>query len=81
MNNVLFVLFYLMAYTALKSNDGHFIINGNYRSSEDGIYEYNEDVFDYNKEIGLITAEGPLRNPVLVLVIVNILLKSKSSYH
>lgn len=53
---------------ALRSIDDHFIINGDYRASEDGIYEYNDDEFDYNKAKGLITAEGPLRNPIVVLV-------------
>lgn len=53
---------------ALKSTDDIFIINGNNRASESGTFEYNEDVYDYNRELGTILSRGPLIKPVVLLV-------------
>uniref|UniRef100_A0A1A9W6U5 PLAC domain-containing protein n=1 Tax=Glossina brevipalpis TaxID=37001 RepID=A0A1A9W6U5_9MUSC len=53
----------------LKSPDGNYIINGNKKISESGIFEYNNDVYDYNKEKGVVKAKGPLHKALLLIIL------------
>ncbi|XP_039949291.1 ADAMTS-like protein 3 isoform X1 [Bactrocera tryoni] len=55
---------------ALKTTDDIFLINGNNRASESGIFEYNDDSYDYNRELSIITAKGPISKPVVLLLFV-----------
>lgn len=43
-------------------------MNGNNRPSEGGFFEYNDDIYDYNKEASIVKAKGPLGNPVVLMV-------------
>lgn len=49
-----------------------FLINGNNRASESGIFEYNDDSYDYNRELSIITSKGPISKPVVLLVSLNL---------
>ncbi|KAM7353659.1 thrombospondin type-1 domain-containing protein 4-like [Cochliomyia hominivorax] len=55
---------------ALKTTDDIYIINGNNKASEGGIFLYDDDVYDYNKDTSTILAKGPLRKPVKLMLLV-----------
>lgn len=55
-------------FIALKTKDDKYIVNGYNRASEGGFFEYNDDIFDYNKEASMIKARGPLNNPIVLMV-------------
>ncbi|KNC22788.1 hypothetical protein FF38_04117 [Lucilia cuprina] len=55
---------------ALKTTDDIYIINGNNKASEGGIFLYDDDVYDYNKDTSTISAKGPLRKPVKLMLLV-----------
>ncbi|XP_058985540.1 thrombospondin type-1 domain-containing protein 4 [Musca domestica] len=56
---------------ALKTKDDKYIVNGYNRASEGGFFEYNDDIFDYNKEASMVKARGPLNNPIVLMLWVN----------
>ncbi|XP_073821674.1 thrombospondin type-1 domain-containing protein 4-like [Musca autumnalis] len=56
---------------ALKTKEDKYIVNGNNRPSEGGFFEYNDDIFDYNKEASVIKAKGPLNNPIVLMLLVS----------
>ncbi|XP_061398845.1 A disintegrin and metalloproteinase with thrombospondin motifs 7-like [Musca vetustissima] len=56
---------------ALKTKDDKYIVNGHNRASEGGFFEYNDDIFDYNKEASVIRAKGPLNNPIVLMLLVS----------
>ncbi|XP_037959881.1 thrombospondin type-1 domain-containing protein 4-like [Teleopsis dalmanni] len=53
---------------ALKSMDDIFIIHGDNHGSESGIFEYNDDIFEYNRELGIITSKGPLSKAIVLML-------------
>ncbi|KAL9875216.1 thrombospondin type-1 domain-containing protein 4-like isoform 1-T7 [Glossina fuscipes fuscipes] len=53
----------------LKSPDGNYIINGNKKPSESGIFEYNNDVYDYNREKETVKAKGPLHKALVLMIL------------
>ncbi|XP_055923562.1 thrombospondin type-1 domain-containing protein 4-like [Eupeodes corollae] len=55
---------------AIRSTDNKFIVNGNNYISESGIYEYNGDAFDYDKELQIINSKGPISRSIDVLLLV-----------
>lgn len=67
--SILYTL-YVHSFTkiVLKSPDGNYIINGNKKVSESGIFEYNNDVYDYNREKEAVKAKGPLHKALVLMV-------------